>query len=162
MAELIETIKNQINSNDSAAQQTVHDDEFLYRSVSPGRGNLYNYEGGKLKLSSQAFNDKKYNQPSVDRAQLRNNDPKNSQLSPNDGIVSLLTKEIRNETVKINNPADPIQYALDVRPDPIDDNPAHAIIISSPLYKNDNAFRKVKIKLALLANKRGWLLEPKE
>ena len=101
-------------------------------------------------------------QPSVDRALLRNCNPEAAKLSQNDGIICLLAKEVRDEKIIINNPQDVTEYKLDVKPDPLQNNAAHAIIVSSPPYKNKNAFEKTKIKLAFLASKRGWLIEPQE
>jgi hypothetical protein len=123
----------------------VEDAEILYRSVRLSDGG-YKDENGTIKISSSAFNDRKM-QPSVDRATLKNNEPKNSQKSPTDCVVSLITKDIREEKIERNG----TEYVLDVRPYPNEENQAHAIIVSSPEYQNEKAFRKVKEKLSRLA-----------
>lgn len=122
----------------------IADNEFLFRSVRLNDG--YRYENGQVRISSSAFNDRKQ-QPSVDRAILINHDPCKSQKSIDDCVVSLLTKTLREERVDRSSAS----YMLDAHPDPLPHNVAHAIIISSPEYRNDKDFRKVKESLARLA-----------
>ncbi len=129
----------------SQSNSFVEDEEILYRSVRLADGG-YKLENGVYQISSSAFNDRNM-QPSVDRAQLKNNNPEQSRKSKTDCVVSLKTLEIRNETIERNE----INYILDVKPDPTDENPAHAIVVPSPEYKNEKAFRKVKERLARIA-----------
>jgi len=124
----------------------VTDTEILYRSVRTNSEGGYKDENGTIRISASAFNDRHW-QPSVDRATLKNNDPIESQKSPTDCVVSLIAKEIREEKVEKNG----TEYILDIKPDPKEDNKAHAIIIPSPEYQNENAFRKVKERLARLS-----------
>ncbi len=123
----------------------VENTEILYRSV---RKNEIVYQSNdSYVISSSAFNDKKM-QPSVDRAVLQNNDPSISRrFSPTDCVVFLKAAEVREE--KIEKPG--INYALDIKSDPLEENLAHAIIVPAPEYKNNNAFKKVKESLARLA-----------
>lgn len=125
--------------------------EILYRSVRLSDGG-YRYEDGKYIISSTAFNDRR-KQPSVDRAILKSNDAEKSRRSATDCVVSLKASDIRNE--KIERGED--QYILDIKPDPEPHNKSHAIIVPSPDYKNDKAFRKVRESLARMAK---ILLEP--
>jgi hypothetical protein len=119
----------------------VADDEILYRSVR--RDQIIPVEGG-VRLSSQAFTDR-HMQVSVDRAKLRNHDPRNCQMSPTDAVVSLRVSDVRGSL-----PGCP-EYEIDVRPDPLPDNPAHALIYAQPQYANPSVFRKLRERLALLA-----------
>ena len=145
----------------------VQDDEELYRSV---RGKLedkeYSIQKGKLIIEPAAFQDR-YNQPSVDRAKLIDYNPALSQKSKTDGIVSIRVSEVRAiGTVKtrIGN-GDVDDHAVDVIPDPTYENPAHAKITVKPEFwgsksKQKNAFKLLRIALAKLATKNGWIIEP--
>lgn len=145
----------------------VQDDEELYRSV---RGKLedkeYSIQKGKLIIEPAAFQDR-YKQPSVDRAKLRGYNPALSQKSETDGIVSIRVGEVRAiGTVKTrisNGNVD--DHAVDVIPDSTYENPAHAKIIVKPEFwgsksKQRNAFKLLRIALAKLATKNGWIIEP--
>ena len=145
----------------------VQDDEELYRSV---RGKLedkeYSIRKGKLIIEAAAFQDR-YKQPSVDRAKLIDYNPALSQKSETDGIISIRASEIRAiGTVKTrisNGNVD--DHAVDVIPDPTHENPAHAKIIVKPEFwgsnsKQRNAFKLLRIALAKLATKNGWIIEP--
>src|SRR5690348_10976785 len=96
----------------------VADDEILYRSVR--RDQIVPVEGG-MRPSSQAFTDRQM-EVSVDRAMLRDHDPRKSQMNPTDAVVSLLVSDVRGTL-----PGRP-EYAIDVRSDPLPENPAHALI----------------------------------
>jgi hypothetical protein len=119
----------------------VHDDETLYHVVVDDPRN-FKVVNGELKLSSTAFGDRE-RRPSVDRAYLRDNDPRNSQWDPSDCIVSLITHEVRSVV-------DVRPRAVDVIPDPIENHPtlcdnlAHALIITKPAFDNDSQFKKLK------------------
>ena len=146
-----------MNRNDS-----VQDDEELYRSV---RGKLeydeYSYnDAGELTIQPAAFRDRN-REPSVDRAKLREFDPSLSKLSDTDGIVSLITSDVR---------AIPIEdRTIDVIYNPISENPAHSQITMTPKKfisnisnsRQSKAFKSLQKALALLATENGWTLEPK-
>lgn len=145
----------------------VQDDEELYRSV---RGKLedkeYSIQKAKLIIEPAAFQDR-YKQPSVDRAKLIDYKPALSQKNETDGIVSIRAGEVRAiGTVKTrisNGSVD--DHAVDVVPDPTSENPAHAKIIVKPEFwgsnsKQKNAFKLLRIALAKLATKNGWIIEP--
>ncbi|MHB1949744.1 MAG: hypothetical protein ACYCQI_16720 [Gammaproteobacteria bacterium] len=130
----------------SLPNSPVEDTEILYRSVR--KSEIIHQSNGEYVISSSAFNDKQKMQPSVDRAILQNNDPAISRrFSPTDAVVFLKAGEVRKEKVSKAE----IEYALDVKPDPLEENHAHAIIVPAPQYKNPNAFKKVKESLARLA-----------
>lgn len=147
--------------------KTVQDDEELYRNV---RGKLedkeYSIQDGKLIIEYHAFWDSSL-KPSVDRAKLRNNDPASSLLSNTNGIVIIKAGDVRaigSVTTKHKNEVI-AEHAVDVIPDPTDENPAHALIIVKPdLFdsksKQKNAFKLLQIALATLATKNGWTIEP--
>jgi hypothetical protein len=149
----------------------VTDDEVIYRCVFYDRG-LYRIVDQRLQLSSQAFADRNQ-MPSVDRAALRGNDPTQTQKSPEDGVVSLLTGVVRQiDTVRQMDAKGKLitQYQINVIADPIvgqahmSDNLAHAEIRPTPQYQNKSVFRKLQERLALLATQRidqqGWEITP--
>ena len=98
----------------------VRDGEELYRSVRGKLNEEYSYDDtGKLRFSSQAFRDIS-KKPSVDRAELKGFNPALSKLSETDGIVSLMTRDIRaigTVQTKIQD-ADVVVHAVDVLYDP--------------------------------------------
>ena len=77
-------------------KETISDEEQLYRSVrGEPRDNEYTYDStGKLKIRSNAFRDRN-KKPSVDRANVREFNPSLSRLDNTDGIVTLLTADVR-------------------------------------------------------------------
>lgn len=143
----------------------VANDESLYRSA---RKDDIVSADGKERISSSAFKDKG-RKPSVDRACLRAS-PEETKLSPTDGIIELIASEVRGITdIQINPQVDPPGfYDIDVvhRPIEADEttgrpaNHAHAQIEAAPHPDTDSRFKKVKEKLAFLANRRGWLIRP--
>jgi len=74
-------------------QDFVGDEEVLYRCVFYGR-NLYQIQENTATISSQAFADRGMC-PSVDRADLCDNNPYYSQKDEKDAVVSLITKDVR-------------------------------------------------------------------
>ena len=149
------------------SSEPVQDDEELYRNV---RGKLedkeYSIQDGKLIIEYHAFWDSSL-KPSVDRAELKNHDPASSLLSNTNGIVSINAGDVRAiGTVKTKHKNEVIaNHAIDVIPDPTDENPAHALIVVRPEFfdsksKQKNAFKLLQIALATLATKNGWTLKP--
>lgn len=144
----------------------VRDDEVLYRSVRGKYGEEYSYDNGKLEISSEAFRDRE-RKPSVDRAELKGYNPSLTKRSDTDGIVSLITADVRSigtVKTKIQN-ADAIFHAVDVIYDPTPENPAHSKIVVSPEFfgsnnKQGNVFKLLQLALAELAERNGWTLEP--
>ena len=161
-----------MDKNDS-----VRDDEELYRSV---RGELeaeeYIFQRGKLQIRSNAFRDRN-KKPSVDRAELKESKPSLSKQNDTDGIVSLMTADVRAiGTVKTKDQnADVVAHTVDViyDPNPKSDpkNHAHSQIIVDPDFfdtdifdtesKKKRTFYKLRVALAKLATKNGWTLEPR-
>lgn len=144
-------------------QDFVWDEEVLYRCVFYGR-NLYQIQGNTATISSQAFADQAM-YPSVDRAGLCDNNPCYSQKNEKDAVVSLITKDVRliNSVIQNNSKGEPeFTYKIDVLPRPLENNQAHAQIEPSPEYRNQTPFRKLRERLAYLANQRGWEIEPYE
>jgi hypothetical protein len=156
---------------------SIWDDEELYRSVrSELAAEEYIFDRGKLQIRSNAFRDIN-KKPSVDRAKLKEFAPFCSKLSDTDGIVSLMTADVRAiGTVKTKDQnADIVVHAVDVIYDPNPksnpENYAHSQIIVNPDFfetdifdtdsKKERTFYKLKKALARLATKRGWTLEPK-
>ena len=122
---------------------------------------------GTVKVSSAAFSDRSF-RPSVDRAELCHNDPKETQHELSDGVVSVVTRDVRSTDTVVQNDKDgkPIRaFDVDVEPVPIlrhptlPDNPAHAEIDTDPPCPNKTVFRKLVERLAQLANERPWEIE---
>jgi hypothetical protein len=149
-------------------QNYVSDEEKLYRNVRGEGADEFFYDPttGRLKIESKAFLDQQ-KEPSVDRAKLKNFDPQKSRIGKEDGVVTIITQEVRQigDVVTNNNEGKKVNHAVDVNPDPISQNAAHARIVVVPRFfgsqsKKDKAFRLLRIALARLASQRGWTLEP--
>jgi hypothetical protein len=123
----------------------VHDEEGLYRHV---RNDPHNFagEGVDWRVSQAAFGDRS-RKPSVDRAWLKDYDPRNSQHDSTDCVVCLVANDVR--TVKDISPRE-----VDVVPDPVKDhqtepdNPAHALVVTVPALDNNSQFKRLKKALA--------------
>jgi hypothetical protein len=152
--------------------KSVRNDEELYRSV---RGELkaeeYIIENGKLRIRQNAFRDGK-KEPSVDRAELNQSNPCLSKKSDTDGIVSLMTAEVRDiGTVTTSVVVHTVDVTYDPYPKSDPKNCAHSYISVDPDFcdpifdtnsKRDRTFERLKVALARLATKNGWTLEPSE
>lgn len=139
----------------------VGDDELLYRRMpfDPERSLYYLREpDGTIRVSSSAFSDRN-RRISVDRAALNSFDPSKTQQISDDGVISLLTSDLRAITVATNDKDGKplIQHLIDVIPVPLPDNHAHAEIVASPEIVKDNTFRRVREHLARLAK---WKIYP--
>ena len=119
-----------------------------------------------MRVSSQAFADRFF-RPLVDRAKLCENDPRHTQRQQADAVVSVVTGNVRaiDSVMKINSGGQAQKFNVDVEHAPIvnhpsePDNFAHAEIYTKPEC-DKNIFRKLKEKLAQLANERLWEIEP--
>lgn len=139
----------------------VANEEVLYRCVRSGRNLKALQPDGTFKLSAMAFSDPYY-RPSVNRAKLCDNNPKLTQFDPKDGVVQLVTHEVRAiGTVVQNDPkGKPIKkFNIDVEHVPEPDNFSHAEIYANPEIQSKSVFRKMIESLAQLANKRPWAIE---
>lgn len=145
----------------------VEDDEVLYRRV-PCKAGLYVVNPDKtIRVSSAAFSDPRF-RPSVNRARMCENDPRETQKEPTDGVVSVVTQDVRAIDTVVQNDSDgkPIRtFCVDVEHVPIfnhpelPDNPAHAEIYLIPQVSNKTVFRRLCERLAQLANARPWEIE---
>src|ERR1700685_4248095 len=99
----------------------VDDDEILYRRIPAGK-KLYTFKtDGTIEISSQAFADREY-RISVERALLCHNDPKHTLGNERGGVVSLVTKDVRNVDSLVRNDrrGNVIQqFKIDVEPVPL-------------------------------------------
>lgn len=117
----------------------------MYRHVRNDPRNFAG-KGADWRVSTAAFGDRS-RQPSVDRAWLRDYEPRNSQHDPTDCVVCLVAGDVR--TVKDVAPRE-----VDVVPDPVQDhqtlpdNPAHALVVTDPALDNDSQFKRLKRALA--------------
>ena len=147
----------------------VSDEEELYRNVRGKGSDEYNYDEttGDLIFRPQAFKDRE-KEPSVDRAKLRNFDPEQSRLREENGIVTLITQEVRQigDVKTKDDKGKQVKHAVDVSAAPLPENKAHALIVVEPEFfgsgsKQKAAFKLLRIALARLATRRGWTLEPR-
>jgi len=146
----------------------VSDEEELYRSVRNKVDEEFYYnEDKQLIITRDAFKDRA-KQPSVDRAKLKDFAPSNSKLSISDGIITLITKEVRSigDVFTKEENTDNIQHSVDVIYSP-NDNIAHSHVTVQPSYygndkKQKRAFKLLRISLARLATQKGWTLEPQD
>lgn len=153
-------------------KEDIDDNEELYRNVR-GEEDADEYQidrnTGRLRFTSQAFLDRKTT-PSVDRAKLRNYEPRLSLISDSNGIASLIAEEVRSigNVKSKDDKGKEIHHAVDVLhdPNPPEDreNDAHSLIIVDPKFlssdKQGKAFKLMRKALAILATKRGWTLDP--
>jgi hypothetical protein len=138
----------------------IENPDELYRSLRPDD------VGTAGKIKSTAFNDRLKRQPSVDQAKLRAS-PEESKKNPEDGIAVLVAGEVRAISVAVDA-KDGAKHNIDVVPDPIErneqegveENLAHALIVSTPDFINPTRFKLLKHALAELANSRERLIEP--
>lgn len=149
-------------------ENSITDDEILYRRVPAGR-NLYEIlSDGTIRLSSQAFYESGH-RPSVDRAKLRNNDPKLTLGQFSGGVVSFVTLDVRSITIDVldKQNSGSYHYDVDVEPAPVfghpmlPDNPAHAEIYTIPPC-DKKAFKILRERLLQLANTRPWEIVPSD
>ena len=146
---------------------SVDDSEKLFRRVPTDGDYLKQTEAG-WRVSSSAFGDKGSRTPSVDRAELCNDDPTHTQSKPSDGVVVLIAREVRaiapTGRSLVGGEAVPkmIRYKIDVIHRPLLENQAHAQIEPSQPYQTGNVFRKVREALAVLARRRDWLIKPEK
>ncbi len=150
-------------------QNCVLNEEKLYRSVRGEGADEYYYEQptGRLIIESKAFLDRQ-KEPSVDRAKLNNFDPGKSRIREEDGVVTLIAHCVR-QIGKVSTRDDEcgeVNHVVDVKPDPISENKAHARIVVEPGFlgskdKQKSAFKLLRKALARLATQSGWTLKPR-
>jgi hypothetical protein len=151
----------------AACDRPVWNFEFVYRSVK--RDDLSQRPGDKkLRVSSAAFNDRN-KRPSVDRAMLRKR-PEHSKKSGTDAVYALPVGRIRDMKIEIQGEKQKTKkaYAIDVIPRPIRQvqfgagiiNLAHSQVESAPEFDSDSHFRKLKERLAWLAEEETPVLGP--
>jgi hypothetical protein len=123
----------------------ITDDEELYRSV---KQEHLIYENGVLRAISEAFGDRNQ-RVSVDRASLVDNDPRRTQKSGTDAVARLVAGAVRCSLPRRDAKGQETgTYAIDVIPEPLPDNPAHAVIYANPSFVSPNHFRKLRERLA--------------
>jgi hypothetical protein len=139
---------------------SVNDDEELYRRVrerTPASQLCFETVAGRVVFSQAAFNDPQ-KRPSVDRAILCSSNPHRSRLAREDGIVALNAAAIRK--IGLGQPGQGRStHVVDVLPDPVRGNLAHAVIVVDPAA-GSSIFKRLKEALAHLATEAGWRVEP--
>ena len=145
----------------------VADDEILYRRIPYVEGLYVVQSDGAVKVSSAAFSDRSF-RPSVDRAELCHYDPRRTQRDLSDGVVSVVTRDVRSIDTVVQNDKDgkliqtfdvDIEHVPTLNHPTLPDNPAHAEIYMKPACPNKSVFRKLAERLAQLANGRPWEIE---
>jgi hypothetical protein len=138
----------------------VENNELLFRRIVYKAENWHVDESGGLRVTQTAFSDPQ-NRPSVDRTNLCDHNPHWTQQGDDrNGVVSLLTLEVRALADIVTNSQPPQSHHIDVvhRPEP--DNFAHAQIEADPAIASKGTFKRFRVSLAILANTRGWLIRP--
>ena len=140
----------------------VGDDEQLFRRVIYDPQCWARDNNNRLIVTSAAFRDRNH-QPSVDRANLCNNNPSHTQGSDRrNGVVQLVAGQIRriDDVIKQERDVSVLLYLIDVVPAPLEDNLAHAEVRADPQIASDKIFRRLRQSLAILANQQRWLILP--
>jgi hypothetical protein len=145
----------------------IEDAEDLVRSV-PVECDSSDPTTGATKISASAFNDQA-KQPSVDRRNMLTS-LDSAKKKPSDGLVKVIAREVRAIQVEITGNGKPTGtfYGIDVVHRPIDPgnpandapNPAHSQVESDPAITSDTRFKKLKERLAQIAEQHGWLSPP--
>jgi hypothetical protein len=162
----VEPGKDQPEGDQQVKTELIEDAAALYRRAPK---TCIVRQGDVERISSTAFNDRGF-QPSVDLARLRNS-PEETKEEPTDGVLEFHAFEIRAiRDIKVDAAAKPPTfYVVDVQHRPVAANeamgivanPAHSQIEAAPHPNADTRFKKVKEALALIANRRGWLIAPR-
>lgn len=122
----------------------------LYRCIRVEYAKLVD---GVWQCSENAFLDPE-KEPSVDRANYCKNNPEYSKRGATDGIASLSAQEVRNikNVVKKSESGKTIEheYTIDIKPDPLIENPAHAKIYADELLTS-KPFKRLREELANIA-----------
>jgi hypothetical protein len=111
-------------------------------------------ETGEWRLTKDAFHGGKQRRISVDRAELRDDDPAPMRKEESDFICRLVAWQVRNIDVgsKMTNRNEPIHpYEVRVDATPKSWNEAHADIYAHPEKATKNAYRLLREGLAALA-----------
>lgn len=145
----------------------VQDAEILYRRISAGRDLYTLREDGSIEIRSSAFCDREF-RISVDRAMLCGYNPRYTLLGKNGGVISLLARDVRNTEGLTRNDQHGRaiqQFAIEIDPVPLENNPAHAEIYAIPPFTRADrkaAFRRLCQRLAYLAEARAWEIWPED
>jgi hypothetical protein len=108
---------------------SISDEEGLYRCIHP-----LHYDEAEDRPSSATFKSKTDPHPSVDRESLSTPEESLARKPNHMGVARLITGTVRELTVGVAS-------------DPLEDNPAHAMIIRD-LTMSDHHWNKVARKLA--------------
>ncbi len=128
----------------------VSQDEILYRAV---QERYVKREADRVRPTSMAFTDKQF-RVSVDRAALCNNDPNHTKVDPSDLVVRFAAGDVRriaSVAQRDSNGEVVLKHLVRVEPEPLPDNPAHAVIFADPQVANPRVFQKLREALARLA-----------
>lgn len=142
----------------------VADDEVLFRRVRSGRRLYKVREDGRVEFEPTAFSEATF-RPSVDRAKLCDHNPLHTKIDPSDGVTSVvagdvrLTKPIPQLSSK-GKPIPDLAFGADVEPKALADNLAHAEIFLRPECNSRGVFRRLCVRLAILAEQRQWAAAP--
>lgn len=147
---------------EAPATTLVLDEETVFRAVLDQPQFFTVDASGNLRLSGSAFNDRR-KEPSVDRASMIHGGADTCRKSESDGVVGLVSFEVRaiKTVVTLDQKERPVhEHQVDVVHNPVCGNAAHAVVRTAPALVSDNAFRKLKEALCLLASRSGWAYQP--
>lgn len=141
--------------------ELVGDDEWLYRrALARWEPKTYAQDiNDSWVVAASAFISR--SDISVDRAILSPLGPVSSQSSSDDGVIELLTGEIRTLSISTNDrDGRSIEaHTADVVADPLPENDAHALIVALPPVVQSGAQRRLRDALARISN---WAILPIE
>ena len=141
----------------------VEDGEVVRRAVRDDPTHFGCDEHGVLTyLGQSAFNDRDKT-PSVDRASLLHAGPQAARRLESDGVVSLLTRDVRAIAGLVTNDhrgRPQHSHGVDVVHRPESDNYAHALVTTAPQITSGEVFKRLKESLCQLALRQGWSYPP--
>jgi hypothetical protein len=125
----------------------VEDHEVLRRAVKDDPTHFAcDANGALVHLGQSAFNDPE-KRPSVDRAALQPDGAHVARRADTDGVVSLVASDVRNiaGVSTFNDKGKIVQgHEVDVRHDPLNNNRAHALVVTAPQITSDGTFKRLK------------------
>lgn len=134
----------------------IEDEELLYRRILPAYIDWTKYPP---EPRSEAFSDRNF-RVSVDRALLCDHDPTHTQEEGENFVCCLVTLDVRkiHEVVKGDSKGGvSVQYEVDVEPQPLSHNQAHAEIFALPYISTRQVFRRLRHALQRLSSWEGGI-----
>jgi len=143
----------------------IADDEVIDRSVKLIPQHFRRSEGGEVRVSASAFNDRSY-EPSFYREVLCEDPPykKPPRMNPDDAVASVTIGKVREQeaiTFQSGNDTRPTTHRVDVRPEVEGHHAAHVVVFTAPEFKTKGGFAKLKELLAQIVGG-NWAIRPND